>query len=205
MPHKLSAVLISGRPQTARSRPGLLEFGDKKVVERTLAAYSDFAQVILVVTGDLQGFPPAGGNLKVVGTPEGASVGEQVRAGLGAMDSSNQGFALGLLDQALLTPELVNAMAEKFLGGKAKILVPLSLKQIGQPAFFRSALSADFTKLAEGETAWAVLKKNGDEVDTFDTNETTVLRNIEDIDDYHAMLHLAGLPVPEPAEEGADS
>lgn len=205
MPHKLSAVLISGRPQTAKSRPGLLEFGDKKVVERTLAAYADFAQVILVIAGDLQGFPSSGGNLKVVGTPEGASVGEQIRTGLGAVDSSSQGFAIGLLDQALLSPELVNAMAEKFLGGKSKILVPLSLRQIGQPAFYRSALAADFSKLAEGETSWAVLKKNGDDVDTFETHETTVLRNIEDIDDYHAMLHIAGLPVPEPVDEGADS
>ena len=203
MPHKLSAVLISGRPQTARSRPGLLEFGDRTVVERTLAAYADFAQVILVVAGDLQGFPQSGGNLKVVGAPEGASVGEQIRVGLGAMESSSHGFALGLLDQALLDPELVNAIAEKFLGGKHKILVPLSLRQIGQPAFFRKELAADFAKLGEGETAWAVLKKNGDDVDAFDSQRTSVLRNIEDIDDYHAMLQLAGLPVPEPVDEGA--
>ncbi|MCA9756879.1 MAG: NTP transferase domain-containing protein [Candidatus Eisenbacteria bacterium] len=200
MTHKLSAVLISGRPQTAKSRPGLLDFGGAKVAERTVSAYSDFAQVVLVVAGDADGFPK-GPNVTVVTVSEDAVVSKQIKAGLDAMDKGNDGFCTGLIDQPLLTAELVNGMAEAFLGGSDKILVPLALRQIGQPAFFRKDLASDFAKLADAETAWSILKSHGNDVAIFDTNETSVLRNIEDMDDYHAMLQIAGHPVPVAAEE----
>lgn len=206
MTHKLSAVLFSGRPQTAKARPGLLDFGGQKVVERTLAAYADFAQVVLVVDGDPTGFPAKDARIEVVTLPEGAPVAEQLRAGVAAAGGGSKGFSLGLIDQPLLTKELVDAMAEKFLGGKAQILAPVALRQIGQPVFFRSELAGEFASLGADETAWTILKRHGDAVDVFETHHTSVIRNIEDTDDYHALLALAGLPVPQPVEgETADA
>lgn len=201
MSHKLTAVLISGRPQVARTRPGLLAFGDRTVVERTVAAYAGFGQVVLVVCGDREGFPRDGGNLTVVGVPEGASVAEQLRTGIARMEAGHLGFATGLLDQPLLQQELVDAIAARFLADQPKVLVPLSLRQIGQPAFFHASLAPSFAKLRDDETAWHVLKAHGDAVQVYDAHETSVLRNVEDTDDYHALLQLAGLPVPIPVEE----
>lgn len=201
MSHKLTAVLISGRPQVARTRPGLFAFGERTVVERTIAAYAGFAQVVLVVSGDREGFPADSGNLTVITVAENASVAEQLRSGVARLDGGHAGFATGLLDQPLLQQALVDAMAARFLAEQPKVLVPLSLRQIGQPAFFHGSLAPSFAKLRDDETAWHVLKAHGDAVQVFDTNETSVLRNIEDLDDYHALLQLAGLPVPVPVEE----
>lgn len=205
MAHNLSAILISGHPGAASLRSGLFDFGQAKVYEKTAAAFAGFTEVILVIPGSSEGFQePLGGKIVVVS--EHAGLGTQLKAGVGAVSPSSNGFAIGMMNQALLEPDLVNAMAEKFLAGSKKILVPVAHRQIGQPAFYDKSFSSTFAGFSEDETAWSILRANDENLELYDVLETSVLRSIEDIEDYHAMLTIAGLPVPDTtgAEEATE-
>jgi hypothetical protein len=42
------------------------------------------------------------------------------------------------------------------------------------------------------------MKRHGEEILDYPTGYSAVVRSIEDMDDYHAMLRTANLPIPEP-------
>lgn len=208
MAKNLSAVIITGRfGRVQKSPKATLAFGEGTVLGRTLKAYgANFESIVLVLTEPRAEFGSAldglDARVKIVETPGvEAGIGTQLRVGVEALPSSSGGFALGLLDQPLLDESLVKELVQKFGAAKKKIVVPVCQGTIGLPAFFDASLSAAFKKLQEHDTAWDILKANGDEVEDHHYFHTSLIRHIDDVDDYHSLLRTAGLPVPEDEDE----
>ncbi|MCA9728106.1 MAG: NTP transferase domain-containing protein [Candidatus Eisenbacteria bacterium] len=208
MSKKLSAILLSRPLGQGRTPKMLLPFGDETVLARTLKAYQGFDEVLVVVPGSGDGVDAAiqssGIAARSIAVADAeAGLGEQLRAALDAASSSTQGYAIGMTDQPILSSELVTDIRSRFEGGKAKILAPVCQRAIGLPTFFDSEMRKELSSLSAHGTLWDVFKAHGDDVDACELFHTAVLGGIEDTDDYHALLRLAGLPVPEPEEEGA--
>jgi molybdenum cofactor cytidylyltransferase len=210
MPKKPSAsipaILLGGREvRHLRVPKQILPFGDVTVLGRTLRAYLDagVSEVILVlgykadaIVSQLGPLPP---NVRIARNPlfdEG--MGTFLRVGVREVPAGSQGFCIGLGDQPLLTPELITELMEAFIEGKKKILVPLHQTSLGLPAFFDASIAEEILALPPQGELWDIIKKHGDDLIDHPTGYTAVVRSIEDQDDYHAMLQIAGLPIPDP-------
>lgn len=204
-PASITAILVGGREtRHLRVPKQSLPFGDTTVLGKTLNAYLEagVSEVVLVlgykadqVEADLGSVPS---KVRIVKNPlfdEGMA--SFLRTGIRELDPSAGGFCVGLGDQPLLTPELVEEFLKAFVDGKGKILVPAYQTSIGLPAFFSSDLSEEIMNLPPNGELWDVLKNHQDDLIDHPTGYSAVVRSIDDLDDYHSMLTLAGLEIPE--------
>lgn len=208
MSKKVSAILLSRPLGQGRTPKMMLPFGEDTVLSRTLKAYQGFDEVLVVVPGSGEGVDAAirssGVSARAVSVPElEAGIPAQLRSALGAASSSAQGYAIGMTDQPILSTEVVDEIRKRFDKGNAKIIAPVCQRAIGMPTFFDSGLRKELSGLDDHANLWDVLKAHGDSVDACELFHTSVLNGIDDVDDYHALLRLAGLPLPEPEEEEA--
>jgi molybdenum cofactor cytidylyltransferase len=207
MSKNLSAVVVASRTHRHLKNPvSLLPFGDSTVLGRTLHAYlgGGFSEVLVVISyraaeveASLQ---PLAGRIRVVASPHpDEDFAGLVRRGLEQVSSSSKGIALGLGNQPLLEEELVRDLAAAFVTRKARLMVPVWQGLLGYPIFFDPALAGDFRNLgARGET-WDVIKRHAADVTDHQVQYTSVVRYVEDMEDYQELLGLAGLPVPSSA------
>jgi molybdenum cofactor cytidylyltransferase len=209
MSKNLSAVVLASRTHRHLKTPvPLLPFGESTVLARTLTAYlgAGFDEVLVVLgykaTEMEASLHSLAGKVRVVASPHpDEDFAGLVRRGMEQLPSSCKAFALGIGNQPLLEPALVKELATVMAAKKAKILVPVWQGQIGYPAFFDISLAQEFKALpAHGET-WDVIKKHGGEVLDYEVHHTSVVRYVEDMEDYQALLTLAGLPVPMNADQ----
>ena len=212
MMKNLSAVILAGRENRhLKMLKSTLPFGDSTVLNRTLQAYLDagISELVLVLGHRAAEIRESLGNLEgkvkivMASEPEG-DTGLLLREGVAAVSSSSKAFALGAGDQPLLAPELLNELSAVFEAGKTKILAPVVQGAIGQPVFFDISLVKDFQKLGDHNDAWEVLKANSEEVFDLHRYETTLIRGIDDLEDFFAMLDLAKLPHPELIHESGE-
>lgn len=208
MPNKLSAILMSRPLPGGRSTKMHLAFGEESVLARTLKAYADFEEVLVVSAGDAdsvgQAIRSSGvSNARAVNMdPSEYSIASQLRAAVSSANAGSRGIAIGMNDMPTLTSELIGELSTRFANGKSKILAPICQRAIGMPTYFDTTLKQELGTLPDPKTLWDVLKAHGDDVDAFEIFHTGVLRGIEDTDDYHALLRMAGLPVPVEEEQG---
>ena len=209
MTKNLSAVVIGSRTGRHLKTPvSVLPFGETTILNRTLSAYLEagFTELILVLSyraaevqaslGDLAGKV----QLVTAADPD-EEFGSLMRSGCERVSSSARGFALGMGDQPLLQPAFLTALGEKFVSSKSKILVPVCQGHLGFPVFFDISLASEFKKLPPQAELWDLLKARGQDVFDCGVYETAVVRHVDDMEDYHAMLRLAGLPIPETPPE----
>jgi CTP:molybdopterin cytidylyltransferase MocA len=201
----ITAILVGGRETKHLRLPKqILPFGDTTVLGRTLAAYrgAGLGEIILVLgyKSDViaEGLGPLPPGVRIVKNPffeEG--MGSFLRAGVRELGANPKGFCIGLGDQPLLTADLVKGFAEAFLEAKSKILVPAYQGSLGLPAFFPGNVAEEIASLPPSGELWDILKRHGADLIDAPTGFTAVVRSIEDTDDYHSMLKIAGLPIPE--------
>lgn len=213
MMKNVSAVIVVGRESRPLKSPKqLLPFGDTTVLGRTLRAYltAGVQEVILVLSSRTpeirDGLGDMAGKVKVVSIDAAPSeFGAFLKAGVGAVSSSAKAIAVGLGDQPLLDGPIIDRLSEAFAAGKKKIMVPVAQGQMGLPFFLDPSLSSEVEKLGPTDDAWDLVRKHADEVHDFHIYETSIARTIDDMDDYHTLLTLAGLPIPEPTPHGDES
>lgn len=201
----ITVLLVGGREtRHLRVPKQVLPFGDTTVLGRTIKAYLDagFAEILLVlgykadlIASELGELPPG---VRIVRNPlfdEGMS--SFLRAGLRELPATSSGFCIGLEDQPLLTPDLLKEFAEAFSGGKKPILIPAYQGSLGLPAFFHASMAEELSQLKQDEDLWDVMKRHADNLLDYPTGFSAVVRSIDDMDDYHALLRTARLPIPE--------
>ncbi len=202
----ITVILVGGREtRHLRVPKQILPFGETTVLGRTIEAYrgAGFATILVVlgykadaITAELGELPPG---VRIVRNPlydEGMS--SFLRAGLRELPSSASAFCVGLEDQPLLSSELLTEFAGAFAEGKKPILIPAYQGSLGLPAFFKASLAEELASLRHDEDLWDVMKRHGEEILDYGTGYSSVVRSIDDMDDYHAMLRTARLPIPEP-------
>jgi molybdenum cofactor cytidylyltransferase len=204
--YPIPAILLGGREvRHLRVPKQILPFGDATVLGKTLRAYLDagVSEVILVlgykadlIASELGTLPP---NVRIAKNPlfdEG--MGTFLRIGVREIPAGSQGFCIGLGDQPLLTADLVGELMKAFVEGNKKVLVPVHQSSLGLPVFFQASVAEEILALPPRGELWDIIKRHGDDLIDYPTGYTSILRSIEDQDDYHAMLRIAGLPIPDP-------
>ncbi len=208
MSKTISAVLVATRMQRRLKNPiPMLPFGEKTILRQTIDAYleagiGEIAVVVGYRGAEIQeSLGPLPGSVKVIisADPEEA-FGSMFRRGLQAL-SSPKGVAVGMGDQALLPGELIARLAAAFSSGKSRILVPLWSGQVGMPVFMDPSMADEFANMPPHSELWDLLTAHKDEIQEYPTSHRSILRHIEDTEDYYGMLEMAGLPVPRAAEE----
>lgn len=209
----IPAILVGGREvRHLRVPKQILPFGETTVLGRTVQAYLDagVSEVILVLgyKADLieSTLGPLPAKVRIVRNPlfdEG--MGSFLRVGVRELPAGAGAFCVGLGDQPILPPDLIRELANAFFESGKKILVPAYQGSLGLPAILHRSMAEEILNLPVRGELWDLIVRHGDELVDHPTGYTAVLRSIEDQDDYHEMLRLAGLPIPEvqpePAEE----
>ncbi len=208
MSKNISAVLVATRIQRRLKNPiPMLPFGEKTILRQTIDAYleagiGEIAVVVGYRGSEIQeslGSLP--GSIRVVTSPDHEEPFHSMfRRGYQAL-SSPKGVAVGMGDQALLQGELVAKLAAAFSAGKSRILLPVWSGQIGMPVFMDPSLADEFASMPPHSELWDLLTAHKDEIQEYPTSHRSILRHIEDTEDYYGMLEMAGLPVPRAAEE----
>lgn len=210
MTKNISAVLVATRIQRRLKNPiPMLPFGEKTILRQTIDAYLEAGiGEIAVVVGyrgseiqeSLRSLP---GSVKVVISPDPEEpFNSMFRRGLQAL-SAPKGVAVGMGDQALLPGELIARLAAAFSAGKSRILVPVWSGQVGMPVFLQTQLAEELAKMPAGSEIWDLLTTHKEDIGEYPTSHISVLRHIEDMEDYHRMLEMAGHALPQPVEENA--
>jgi len=206
MSKNLSALILGTRsgPRLKTAIP-MLPFGETTVLNRTLSAYLEagFSEVIVVLGSRAaeirESLGPLQARVRVVETHAGEDhFAELVRTGLRALSGQIGGLAIGYGDQPLLTREILVELGEAFRARDVRILVPTWQGHVGHPMYFGASFLGVLRELPPNAAVWELLKAHSAEVVDLEVGYTAVVRGIEDRADYHELLRMAGLPVPEP-------
>lgn len=201
----LSAILLAGRENRhLKTTKWTLPFGPTTVLGRTLEAYlgAGVDEVILVLGSRAQEIlsqlPNLDRRVKVESIDAAdAPYGSLIKAGAKAVSSGAKAFCFGSGDQPLLSAERISEVVDRFESTKAKILVPVCQGSVGSPAVFDASYLDTFRKLSDTGEVWDVLQSNGKDVQDYHVFHTSFVRDIDDLEDYHEMLRIAGLPIPD--------
>ena len=201
----IPAILLGGREaRHLRVPKQSLPFGDTTVLGKTLRAYLDAGvSEVVVVLGYkadqiLATLGPVPSNVRIVKNPlfeEGMAT--FMKAGLRELPADMKAFCIGICDQPLLTGELIREFIDAFLKGGKKVLVPVQQTNLGMPVVLDASLADEIQALPPHGELWDVIRRHGDDLIDHPTGYTAVIRSIEDQDDYHDMLRIAGLKIPE--------
>jgi CTP:molybdopterin cytidylyltransferase MocA len=201
----IPAIIVGGREaRHLRVPKQSLPFGDTTVLGKTVRAYVEAgASEVIVVLGYkseqvLASLGPLHPSVKIVRNPlyeEG--MGTFLRAGVRELPQGAKAFTVGLCDQPLLSAELIREFVEAFFKAGKKILVPVLQTSLGLPIVCDASVAQEIQALPPNGELWDVIKRSGDDLFDYPTGYTAVLRSIEDLDDYHDMLRVAGLKIPE--------
>jgi molybdenum cofactor cytidylyltransferase len=201
----IPVILVGGREvRHLRVPKQILPFGDSTVLGKTLRAYLDAGvSEVIVVLGYkadqiIANLGPLPSNVRIVRNPifeEGMAT--FLKAGLREMTPGARSFCVGICDQPLLTADLVREFIGAFYEGGKKLLVPVMQTSLGLPVVLDSSLIDEIQALPPRGELWDLIKRHGDDLVDHPTGYTAVIRSIEDQDDYHDMLRLAGLKIPE--------
>jgi len=201
----MSAIVVPSRIGRHLKTPvPLLPFGDTTVLNRTLGAYraAGFDEIIVVLSyraADLEaslGADAAAYQVVTSPNPEEEYPG-LIRRALERLSPSAKSFALGLGDQPLLDGDLLQGLAQRFVAANRPILVPVWQGHLGHPVFFAASLAEELKQLKPNQDPWDVIKAHAADVHDHHVYHTSVVRHIEDTEDYHDLLTIAGLPIPQ--------
>jgi molybdenum cofactor cytidylyltransferase len=200
----IPAIIVGGREaRHLRVPKQSLSFGNSTVLGKTIHAYVEagVSEVIVVLGYKFEQIQMALGhlpsNVRFVRNPlyeEG--MGTFLRAGVRELPPDAKAFMIGLGDQPLLSADLVREFVEAFFKGGKKVLVPVVQTSLGLPIVCDASVAQEIQALPPNGELWDVVKRFGQDLLDYPTGYTAVIRSIEDLDDYHDMLRLAGLEIP---------
>ncbi len=171
----------------------LLPFGDNTIVETAVDNMLDakFDEVIVVVGHRAAEIEKQLGTrpLKTVFNPdyhEGMLTSAQT--GIRACKESDA-FALMLVDQPFITPNLINQVIEAYQQTEKRIAVPSYNYKRGHPVIFDQKYASDILALdTESDGVRTLLKKYSDDIHYVTVDTDRVLRDIDYREDYERAL-----------------
>ena len=110
------------------------------------------------------------------------------QAGIRACKESDA-FALMLVDQPFITPDLINRVIEAYRRTEKGIAVPSYNYKRGHPVIFDQRYAQDILALGtESDGVRTLFKKYGDDIHYVTVDTDDVLRDIDDPEDYERAL-----------------
>jgi CTP:molybdopterin cytidylyltransferase MocA len=206
MAKNYSVLLLTSRdPRRLKTPLVLLPFGDQPVLRRTLEAYMSLEpREVILVTAESQdriqeALGPGLENVTVVSSPEvRGHAGVGLRLGLERLASEPEVLLVGLGDQPLLHSALLRDLAEHYEPSEGMLGVATCQEVLGHPVFIPGGFLSELRAMEPGETHRDLILRHPDRIKELETEETAVLRTVEDPESYKELLAIAGLPEPPP-------
>jgi molybdenum cofactor cytidylyltransferase len=196
-------LLTSLDPRRLKTPTAFLPFGEGTALERTLAAYKSLApaEIVVVSAESPDRLRTALGKsvegVTLVTSPDvRGRMGQGLKLGIERLSSRPDIIVIGLGDQPLLNPDLMKDLRSRFEAADGGIGVAVCQGTPGHPVFFASSYFTELTQMRPEETHRALLIRHPDDVVDLTTEETAVLRTIDNPESYRELLAIAGLPAP---------
>ena len=190
----ISGILLAAGLSTRMGKPKqLLPFGDNTIVETVVDNMlgAKFDEVIVVVghrASEVQaqlGTRP----ITTVFNPdyrEGMLTSAQ--AGIRALDASDA-FGLMLVDQPFITSALIDQVVDAYVHTEKGIALPSYRYKRGHPVIFDQKYARDILALTpESDGVRTLFKKYGDDIHYVTVDTDSVLRDIDNPEDYKSAL-----------------
>ncbi len=193
-PKSISGILLAAGLSTRMGAPKqLLPFGESTIVETVVDSMlaASFDEVILVLGHRASAIEKQLGTrlLKTVFNPDYRDgMLTSAQAGIRAR-KENGAFALMLVDQPLITPNLINQVIEAYQQTEKGIAVPSYNYKRGHPVIFNQKYASDILALdTESDGVRTLLKKYSDDIHYVTVDTDRVLRDIDYREDYERAL-----------------
>ena len=171
----------------------LLPFRESTIVETVVDSMLDaaFDAVIIVVGHRAEEIQTQLGTrpIKTVFNPDyREGMLSSAQAGIRALEASDA-FALMLVDQPFITPVLINQVVDAYQQTEKGIAVPSYQYKRGHPVIFDQKYASDILDLdTESDGVRTLFKKHDDDIHYVTVDTDSVLRDIDDREDYERAL-----------------
>jgi len=105
-----------------------------------------------------------------------------IQCGLRSLPAETDGMLLCLIDHPLISPELVDALVERFYSSGKAIVLPVYKRRRGHPGIFASRLYEELLSAPLETGARAVVWAHAEEVCEMETSEEGCVSNLNDPD-----------------------
>lgn len=112
-----------------------------------------------------------------------------IRSVLGETNCKNFAFSIMLVDQPLITSEIINTVIDEYSQTTKGIVLPSYNHRRGHPVIFNSKYADDILALdSESDGVRSLYNKNSDDIHYVNVDTDTVLRDIDYKEDYENAL-----------------
>ena len=190
-------VLAAGESQRMGMPKPLLRFGDGtflgQIVSVLLLSQVDMITVVLGAAAEtIQRSVDLSRTAVVINTDFRNGQLSSLIAGVKNAPPDTDAVLVCLVDNPLITPEMVNRIVSTFRQTRSPIVVPVFNKKRGHPALFSRSLFNELIHAPVQEGARYVLHSNTERVAEVEMHESAVLVRIDTPEDY--MRHFGASP-----------
>jgi len=186
-------VLAAGESRRMRMPKPLLRFGDTTFLEQIVAVLRrssvDAITVVLGARADLiRASIDLAGTSVVVNEDYHRGQLSSLIAGLKSVPAQTDAIVLCLVDNPLVSADVVNRLADGFAKTGKQIVLPVFNGRRGHPALFARSLFDELLKAPMDKGARHVLSSNEDKILEVDVPDSGVLTSIDTPEDYRSSF-----------------
>ena len=196
---KISGILLAAGMSTRMGQPKqLLPFGNQTVIETVISALlaSSLDEILVVLGHDHQlihqQIEPQLTNqrLRVINNPDYPfGMLTSIQSALKEISITNTAFALTLVDQPLITAQIINLVINAHQSTTLPITIPRYHDQRGHPAIFDCKLISEILALDwNGRGMKEILDRYLDNIYYLPVETDSILKDIDTPQDYQSLL-----------------
>ena len=195
MEEKITGILLAAGLSTRMGTPKqLLPFGNSTMIETVIdnLLQSKLGEVIVVIghQADLIRSTIKSEPVQIVFNPNFCDgMLSSVQCGLRSVLKSSSAFAITLVDQPLITPDLIDIVIAAHYENNYGITIPRFNDQRGHPAIFDCQYTEEILELDQhSEGVRSILQTHADDIYYIQVDSDRILQDIDEKEDYKRAI-----------------
>jgi molybdenum cofactor cytidylyltransferase len=193
----ISGILLAAGESRRMGQPKLLlPWGNTTILEKVVDTYrkTKISELIVVVGANQESLKDIliSKSVIIVENPysqEGMST--SIRKGVEAASNQAEGYLIGLGDQPLITPDIINSLITVFSNEQPGIAICSHKKKKGHPVIFAGKFRQALCNLKGDTGGRTIIRQHGAEVRYVDTGSEAIFMDIDTPDDYQKLDKLS--------------
>lgn len=186
-------VLAAGESRRMRQFKQLLQLSGKSFVEHCVDnLLASRVDEVIVVTGhrDLDVRQAVAGRSVRFAHNADYRLGmtSSVKRGVESLSANTRGFVLSLVDQPLVSSDVINLVIEEFINSRALVVVPTYDGRNGHPILLDIKLKQEILDLGQDDELRQVVRAHSDDIARVQVRESAILEDFDLPEDYERVL-----------------
>lgn len=186
-------VLAAGESRRMRQFKQLLQLSGKSFVEHCVDnLLASRVDEVIVVTGhrDLDVRRAVGGRSVRFAHNADYRLGmtSSVKRGVESLSANTRGFVLSLVDQPLVSSDVINLVIEEFIKSRTLVVVPTYDGRKGHPILLDIKLKQEILDLGQDDELRQVVRAHSDDIARVQVRESAILEDFDLPEDYERVL-----------------